>query len=147
MTDDDRGNPIFGDWTGIARGDGARVLPTPVGVECLWCREPIAEGDTGEFLGSRRLPVHRECMMLGILGHRFGVCDCTDYAKAATKRAAALELARRVDLLGALRTKGSIDELIAASSIGGALADIMERGIEAHLADPAAREPGDKERP
>ncbi len=42
-------------------------------------------------------PIHRECLMLSVIGHVFGVCSCTDYAGTTTTREAALELARRVD--------------------------------------------------
>lgn len=99
------GNALFGDW-----GRGARALDpeveyakTPVGVPCFHCDEPIKPGDVGEFMpchGIDRLeilPIHRECLMLNVIGHTFGVCSCTDYAGTTTTREAALELARRVD--------------------------------------------------
>jgi len=95
-------NPIFGDWTGIPRADRATFRPTPIGAPCAWCAESIVAGDLGEFLAGSMLVVHRECMMLGIMGHRFGVCDCTDYAGAATLRQAGFELERRVELFNKL---------------------------------------------
>lgn len=104
----DAGNTLFGDWTGSVRmlDPGVQFAPTPVGVPCLWCHEIVREGDTGEFMptlldhpevASVR-PAHRECSMLGVIGHVYGICRCTDYAGFGDdRRAAALELARRVD--------------------------------------------------
>lgn len=109
----DAGNTLFGDWTGSVRmlDPGVQFAPTPVGVPCLWCHEIVREGDTGEFMpcygnpigeekrgGPQILPAHRECSMLGVIGHTYGICRCTDYAGFGDdRRAAALELARRVD--------------------------------------------------
>lgn len=99
------GNVLFGDWGSGPRAQDPEVqyMPTPIGEECFECEEPIAFGDCGEFMlyhgtdSVRSVPIHRECMMLKVIGHQFGVCSCTDYAGTTTKREAALELARRVD--------------------------------------------------
>lgn len=105
VTDEDEGNPLFGDWTGIPRGIGARYVPAPVGMVCMWCDEPIGMFDSGEILhvASKEqppasAPVHRECMLIGIIGHKYGICSCTGYAGAPSMRAAALELERQVFL-------------------------------------------------
>lgn len=99
------GNELFGDWGRSPRGSDpdSRYAPTPVGVPCMKCEEPIRPGDVGEFMPfygvgvMELLPVHRECLMLSVIGHTFGVCSCTEYAGTETTREAALELARRVD--------------------------------------------------
>lgn len=58
---------------------------TPVGEPCLYCEEPIAEGDKGVVMpftdesGTREVPEHRECFMrsiFGSLGHLTGTCSC-----------------------------------------------------------------------
>jgi hypothetical protein len=67
--------------------DDAVQVPTPVGEICLTCEEPVAEGDQGVvtpylYAGSDGAPaqgetaVHRECMLLGVLGHLARQCDC-----------------------------------------------------------------------
>lgn len=99
------GNTLFGDWGRGPRASDPDVeyAPTPVGVPCFKCEEAIQPGDVGEFMPCHGvgvmeiLPIHRECLMLGVIGHTFGVCGCTDYAGTETTREAALELARRVD--------------------------------------------------
>lgn len=69
--------------------DDAEQIPTPVGEPCLACEEPIAEGDQGVvmpyvYLGpdgkpaTRSVAEHRECMLLGLLGHVAGTCFCHD---------------------------------------------------------------------
>lgn len=74
----------------------------PVGAECFTCHEPIREGDRGGYVahmamgGTTAHAVHRECLMLGLIGHAHGVCGCTGNAGMPTIREAALELARRV---------------------------------------------------
>lgn len=78
---------------------------TPVGEACTECREAIAAGDRGEWVPRFAslaeppvfAPVHFECQMLGLIGHSFGVCGCTSYAGAETRRAAALVLLGRVN--------------------------------------------------
>lgn len=77
--------------------------PTPVGENCLSCTEPITDGDRGGWQAftdhgdnPRTVPVHLECLPLASVGHEYGVCECTRYAGQPTRRAAALELWRRM---------------------------------------------------
>lgn len=98
------GNPLFGDWKGIPRGNDAQFVSTPVGERCLVCEELVADGDLGEIMhvmghdGDEVRPVHRpahrECMLLCIIGHDFGICRCTNFGGQPSIRAAALELLR-----------------------------------------------------
>ncbi len=96
------GNPLFGDWGDCPRAQGARFMPTPIGEPCLVCRDLVARGDVGELVpdvGEHTVTVravHRECLLLDVVGHTYGVCGCTNYAGQPTKRAAALELWLRV---------------------------------------------------
>lgn len=101
----------------IADDPDAVHADTPVGVRCLECDEPIAADDQGllrPFMHGRLwhrpewivaplgeqasvTAVHRECDMLGIVGHMVGVCSCTDYAGFGVRgRAAAREVLARV---------------------------------------------------
>lgn len=53
------------------------LVATPVGSKCIWCDEPIAEGDCGYLIAPR--PHHRCCFyrsLLGSLGHQLGECSC-----------------------------------------------------------------------
>jgi hypothetical protein len=77
--------------------------PTPVGDLCVECGEPIGDSDSGTWCvvtdhgdNPQAVPVHAECQPLSIIGHAFGICVCTDYAGLPTRRAAALELRRRM---------------------------------------------------
>lgn len=101
------GNPLFGDWGHGPRASdpGVVFLGTPVGVPCIRCKEPIRPGDTGEFMrcigtaedgGNEVLPMHRECLLLGVVGHLYGFCTCNDF-EGLTERQAGIEVARRVD--------------------------------------------------
>lgn len=67
----------------------ARQVPTPVGESCLGCEEPIVEGDRGVLMplahvgddgqpAHRMAAEHRECFLLGVLGHLAGQCYCHD---------------------------------------------------------------------
>ena len=100
------GNPIFGDWGTAGRAQGAARANVPVGVPCARCSELIVEDDVGEMMPhvdetcAVIRPIHRECLLLGIVGHEYGVCRCTDYAVASSVREAALELYRRVEAKG-----------------------------------------------
>jgi hypothetical protein len=68
--------------------DDAEQVPTPVGQECLTCHESIVEGEQGVVMpliyeadgapAVRDAPEHRECMLLGVLGHLAGTCFCRD---------------------------------------------------------------------
>ena len=79
---EDAGNPLFGDgWRGTPRGAGALYVPAPVGETCLGCGEEIADDDSGEIMplvtgdGEPRVCAqHRECLMLSVLGHTYGLC-------------------------------------------------------------------------
>jgi len=102
----------------VADDPDALGCDTPVGVRCLECDEPIVQGDQGflrPFMHGRGwqgegwivaslgeeasvTAVHRECDLLGIVGHMVGVCSCTDYAGFGVRgRAAAREVQARVD--------------------------------------------------
>ena len=69
----------------ICADDGDRV-PAPLGRPCLWCNEPLREGDRGVmqfFVGPPGSvsfePVHIECQMRQVLGgpaHLSGRCTC-----------------------------------------------------------------------
>lgn len=95
--------------------DPARRMSTPVGVECLYCGEAVAEGDSGyamPYVGDpdgvavrAQVPdmvagvvvvvEHRECMAAQTVGHLVGVCSCTGWTTGS--RATALEVQRRID--------------------------------------------------
>lgn len=80
-------NRYFGQPWGAPFLEDAEQVPTPVGKPCLVCDEPVAEGDQGVVMpyahtGDDGKPVstdaaeHRECMLLGVLGHVAGTCFC-----------------------------------------------------------------------
>lgn len=67
------------------------LTATPVGLPCLWCEEPIVEGDVGTLQGVGRKDdatgewvadmgaIHYECSMrqvVGSLAHVEGRCSC-----------------------------------------------------------------------
>lgn len=68
-------------------GDLVRA-PAPIGERCVWCDEPILEGEYGflvphvESAGSaRERPHHNECLarqMLGSVAHQLGLCTCVN---------------------------------------------------------------------
>lgn len=95
-------NPLFGPWPNVPHAEDAHFVEPPLGELCLTCNEPIREGEAGEIMpmiaeeGTTLHPVHRECLILRIIGHNFGVCSCTNYAGTSSLREAALELDRRV---------------------------------------------------
>lgn len=80
------GRGVFGgSWT--ADGGHDVAVPTPVGQPCLWCGEPIAEGDQGQVMpvvqgdgrGAVLRPAHRECVLRSVMGsvaHMEGRCSC-----------------------------------------------------------------------
>lgn len=96
----------FGDrWDAPMLDGDAEQVPTPVGVDCYACTEPVDTGDRGVIrpyvtlvdgggYGAQALPIHIECDLLAILGHELGVCSCTGHGKS---RADALELLARVN--------------------------------------------------
>jgi hypothetical protein len=60
-------------------------IPTPVGQLCLYCVEPIAEGDLGveqpylSLEGETTVVQHRECFLrsiFGSVGHQKKTCSC-----------------------------------------------------------------------
>lgn len=91
----------FGANWGAPMLEGAVQDDTPVGAPCHTCREPIQLGDRGIWqmlvtphpLRALYRPVHAECQLMEVLGHSFGVCDCTGRPK---DRHSALTLWRRV---------------------------------------------------
>lgn len=80
-------NRYFGQpWGAPFLADAQRV-PVPVGRPCLICHEPIIDGDQGVVMpylyqgedgapAQRDAAEHRECMLLGVLGHVAGTCFC-----------------------------------------------------------------------
>jgi hypothetical protein len=80
-------NRYFGDPWDAPFIEDAEQVPTPVGEECPTCEEPIAQGDQGMVTpyiyegadgapAQRSLAQHRDCMLLGVLGHLAGQCEC-----------------------------------------------------------------------
>jgi hypothetical protein len=87
--------------------------PDPLyeGARCLRCDEGIMKGDQGfiqPYIGGTDLtlavgggegyilvPIHRECQLIGVLGHMVGVCHCTGYD--TDTRASAMEAMRRFE--------------------------------------------------
>ena len=75
-------------------------VDTPVGEDCLYCWEPIQEGDSGEMIPVYEVglrPIHRECLLrlaLGSVGHQQRRCSCyggeEEDPPGLTKRQAAL---------------------------------------------------------
>jgi hypothetical protein len=103
------GDPYFGRPWGAAALDGATRVPTPVGDECLRCRELIAADDqgwirvavtrmddSGDLVGCSK-PIHVECDFIGVAGHLFGVCACTGF-DTSTRHAARVAWRNSVDL-------------------------------------------------
>ncbi len=74
-------------------------IETPVGQICVYCDEPVVEGDTGtvNFIGQ---VIHYECslrMVIGSVGHQKGTCSCfggTEEDPPGTKRQAAIAAAQ-----------------------------------------------------
>ena len=53
-------------------------IPTPVGTPCMYCEEPILEGEDG-FRDGGGAFFHRECLLRGIIGsvsHQSKTCSC-----------------------------------------------------------------------
>lgn len=73
-------NPYFGLAWNPRIAAGARA-PTPIGVRCWHCAEPIEDGDQGIIMpccGAAR-PIHLDCLLrltLGSLGHQRRRCSC-----------------------------------------------------------------------
>lgn len=66
--------------------DEAVEVPTPVGEKCLYCREPVVEGESGTLMPVGQIdgpgtvePVHIECFLrstIGDVAHLEGRCTC-----------------------------------------------------------------------
>jgi hypothetical protein len=75
----------FGEpWDAPVIDDAVRA-PTPVGEQCIYCPDTIAEGDQGLIYGAHTdkgghlAPAHRECVVRSVLGsvqHLQGRCIC-----------------------------------------------------------------------
>jgi hypothetical protein len=77
LTAEDPFESVFGPKPWGPALDGAPMIPAPVGEVCLYCAEPIVEGDSGISLG--RFVRHRECILrhvVGSVGHQLGTCSC-----------------------------------------------------------------------
>jgi hypothetical protein len=71
---------------GPALDEPETMVATPVGAECNWCGEAIAEGESGVImpfvrmnLEATTLALHREChlrQIFGSVGHQQGTCSC-----------------------------------------------------------------------
>jgi hypothetical protein len=87
-------------WHAPVNEDTPQV-PIPIGELCERCEERITADDSGMIIpcigGSRPwLAYHRECNLLGLVGHSVGVCRCTSYLGLSV-RAAGREVVRRVE--------------------------------------------------
>jgi hypothetical protein len=95
--------------------DDATQVATPVGETCLSCEEPITEGDQGVVMplvyvgddgepATRPAVQHRECLLLGVVGHVAGTCFCHEGLGTARERgratAAWVEAARESNGVG-----------------------------------------------
>jgi hypothetical protein len=106
-------NMIFGEpWDAPFCDDAARMPNTPTHARCINCREQFAEGDQGvvmpmagatdfdpDYVVARPgtallIGYHRECQLVGILGHIVGVCPCNGWDTST--RAAGREALRRL---------------------------------------------------
>ena len=68
----------FGTRYDVPTYEDAEEIPIPVGDGCIWCEEPIEDGDDGiQYING---PVaHRECWLrqgLGGANHINGTCTC-----------------------------------------------------------------------
>jgi hypothetical protein len=77
---------IFGRPWGAPVCEDAPRVEVPVGQKCLWCQDPIEEGDSGvvtfcihaDGTGTHE-PSHRDCHIrqaVGSVGHQLGKCIC-----------------------------------------------------------------------
>jgi len=83
------GNPYFGEPWNASIAEGVQA-PTPIGQPCIYCQEPIQDGDQGflmpciaadpsrqDEMAGLAVPVHAECLMrmvVGSVGHQTGRC-------------------------------------------------------------------------
>jgi len=67
-------------FSAMCRDHEIAHVPTPVGVPCAWCDEPIAADDCGYFYAGPTPPaVHFECFVrqtLGSVAHQQRRCSC-----------------------------------------------------------------------
>jgi hypothetical protein len=105
----------FGQHWDVPRLEGATQVPTPVGEPCLWCDEPIEEGDRGiqmlqanepllallqDFPSTAFRPIHRECdlrQFLGGIAHLSHKCEC--YGHDSDKFEEELGLSKRQEAI------------------------------------------------
>jgi hypothetical protein len=70
----------FGDPWPSPFCDGTKQSPTPVGLPCIRCEEPIQEGDSGVFYANQEpTPAHRNCFLratIGSVAHIQRRCGC-----------------------------------------------------------------------
>ena len=86
---------IFGDLWDAPVCDGKVAEPAPVGEPCISCREPIRPGDSGFMMACFSAldappdwrPQHKECSLLGVIGHSYGYCHCTEYLGLSEREA------------------------------------------------------------
>lgn len=98
------------DWGALALQD-LEQSETPVGRPCLYCFEPIEEGEEGFIriaIGLNdvhELPIHRECdlrAVIGSVGHQRHTCSCyqspgDDQEDGLSRREAALAATREFE--------------------------------------------------
>lgn len=124
------GATYFGEpWpSGICEEDYSVQVPTPTGVKCIWCQEPIKEGDQGSFIGNALTrdekqiqfsvktifsgtwsPQHKECSLRSVIGsiahlrmgeHATGECNDALDAMEITAREDALLVWEHVQAYG-----------------------------------------------
>lgn len=97
----------FGTNHGTPAHLGALWAATPVGRMCMRCDEVIMREDDGWIYPVviavdkwDMRPIHRECDLLGVVGHIVGICPCTydnDELKGLTTRELALLCLRKWD--------------------------------------------------
>lgn len=73
-------------------------VPTPLGKPCLACREDIVDGDRGHLIptpvGPR--PMHRECMVLDLIGSVYGITADTNWGGVGNMRNGGLLLWNKI---------------------------------------------------
>lgn len=92
---------FFGDrWDAPIVDPPATQMATPVGEPCYSCQESIVPGDQGvarTMIGADAVAslgfIHRECDLLGAVGHMVGCCSCVSWS--GTRRELARECERR----------------------------------------------------
>jgi hypothetical protein len=97
------GNPYFGPYWSAPATDDAPHVDTPVGGRCIGCDEVVVQGDQGFVMGCYQAdrtviyrPIHRECELLELVGHSYGICSCNAYDGTENRRTGALLLWNKV---------------------------------------------------